>query len=117
MFESNILNNFDENNNYNIDDNQIFEQFWRWELEPKHSCYVYITMWIVYSIFLRNQWFESLIDWVNFWWDTDSFWAILWNMIWAYNWNIFEKKYIDWNQRKEEIYKLWNEFIKKFVKN
>lgn len=79
-----ILNYFDNNQELNITDQEIINEFWRKDNNPKTSGFVNITIWVVYCLFFRNPNYEALIDAVNIWGDTDTFAAVIWNMIWAY---------------------------------
>lgn len=99
------LNNFDE----------ILEKYWWWDKKIYSSWYVLTTIWIVYSIFLNKQDFEWFLDSINIGWDVDTFAAIIWNMIWAYNHNFYEKKYEDWIQYIENIRLQTNNFINKLI--
>jgi len=105
------------NNNWKFvaTDEEILSKFWRWDNDIKSSCFVYFTMWIVYSIFFRNPNFQWLLDAVNIWWDTDSFWAIIWNMIWAYNWKFYEEEFAKWVKIYEEIKNIWEKFTKQVI--
>lgn len=62
------------------------------------------TFGIVYACFMQNMNFQWVIDAITIWQDTDSQWSIVWSMVWALKWPFYEQKYIDWIQKKDEIY-------------
>lgn len=80
---------------HDISDEEILKIFWWWEWEiTKTSWRVDITLWICYALFLRNPRLWAIIDAVSIWWDTDTYWAIVWNMVWAYTALLPEEKLI-----------------------
>ena len=79
------------------------------------SGYVITTLWIVYSLFLNKQNFESLIDSINIGWDVDTFWAIIWNMIWAYKSKFYTDKYENWVENIDNIQKQTHNFIEEIL--
>ncbi|MFA6255724.1 MAG: ADP-ribosylglycohydrolase family protein [Candidatus Absconditabacterales bacterium] len=107
----------EKSNNISLSDQEIIEHFGRGKIEennPKNifkSGYVIFTLGIVYALFLRNGHFEGLIDAVNIGGDTDSYAAIMGNMIGAYQGIEYQEKYINGLQKKEEIIADVNKFI------
>lgn len=94
-------------------ENKFYKEFnkhWYGTKKIISSGYVVTTMWIVYSIFLNKQNMEWLLDWVNIWWDTDTFASIIWNMIWAYKWKFYTEYYEQWVNNSEKL----NELSEKF---
>lgn len=96
---------------------EILAKYWWWDKKIFSSWYVFITMWIVYSIFLNKQNFEWLLDSVNIGWDTDTYAAIIWNMIWAYKWKFFTKEYENWLQDIEIFRVKTKKFVDILLKN
>jgi hypothetical protein len=72
-------------------------------------------MWIVYSLFLNKQNFDSLIDSINIGWDVDTFWAIIWNMIWAYKAKFYTEKYENWIEKIWDLKLQTNSFIENIL--
>ena len=81
-----------------------------------HTTFI-TTMWIVYSLFLNKQNFDSLIDSVNIGWDVDTFAAIIWNMIWAYKSKFYTDKYENWVENIDNIQKQTYTFIEEILKD
>jgi hypothetical protein len=90
-----------------INDDEILKKFWWWEEKIYKSCYIGVTLPIVYSLFLRSPDIRWFLDSINIWWDTDSNWAIMGNMIWAYMGkfypNKFDEKLQDVDRIKERV--------------
>lgn len=109
-----MLESLDSEGNMTLTDDEILEKFSWWDEKIYKSCYIRITLPIVYSLFLRNPNFEWLLDSINIWWDVDSFAAIMWNMIWAYLWKFYPEGYPeklqDLNDIKEAIGRFRNKF-------
>jgi ADP-ribosylglycohydrolase len=61
------------------------------------------TFWIVYALFLQNQTFQSLIDAIRIWYDTDSQASIIGSMVGALKWPFYEQKYIEWLKDKDDL--------------
>lgn len=95
---------------------EILKKYWWWEEKIYASWYVIITMWIVYSLFLNKQNFDSLLDSINIGWDTDTFWAIIWNMIWAYKAKFYSEYYENWVADIKSLKKETNKFINMILK-
>ena len=81
---------------------EILSKYWWWDKRIWASGYVLTTLWIVYSIFLNKQDFNWLLDSINIGWDTDSFAAIIWNMIWAYKWKFYSDYHQNWVEKSNE---------------
>ncbi len=73
---------------YNLSDDKILEYFGWWDEKiTSVSWRIDITIWMCYAVFLRNPNINGIIDAVSIWWDTDTYGAIVWNMVWAYTWD------------------------------
>lgn len=107
----------DQNNWWLQTYDEILEKYWWWDKKIYSSWYVLTTLWIVYSLFLNKQDFEWFLDSINIGWDVDTFWAIIWNMIWAYKAKFYEKKYEEWLYDKEKLRKKTKDFINKILHN
>jgi len=110
-----ILDLMDDYLDWWLSDEEILEKYGWGDKQIYASGYVLTTLWICYSIFIRNkQDFDTLLDSINIWWDVDTFWSIVWNMIWAYKWKFYEKKYEEWLKSfewlKENVDK-FNDFL------
>ncbi len=68
------------------------------------------TFGIVYACFLQNPNFAWLLDAIKIWYDTDTQWAIIGNMIWALHGPFYDQKYINWIKEKETIQKHIDDF-------
>ena len=101
---------------FKISDEEILDKFGRWDDKITKSCYIWVTLPIVYSIFLRNSSFKWFLDAINIGWDTDSYGAIIWNMIWAYSGKFYPEKYEKWVRDIEAIKAKVNIFVKTFLK-
>ena len=101
---------------FKISDEEILEKFGWWDEKITKSCYIWVTLPIVYSIFLKNPNFKWFLDVINIGWDTDSYWAIIGNMIWAYSGKFYPEKYEKWVRDIEEIKSKVNIFVKTFTK-
>lgn len=112
-----MFNYFDQSWNLNITDKEIIYEFWRWDNSPKSSWYINITLPVVYCLFFRNPSYEWLIDAVNIWWDTDTFAAIIWNMIWALSWDEWPKQLNNELKDYDKINDIAEIFIQKFVQS
>ncbi len=111
---SEIYGYIDNEWNIKLSDKEILDKFW-WTWHMKNSGFITTTLWIVYCLFFRDMWIQSLRDAVNFWWDTDTYASIIWNMIWALNGEIYDKKSLDKVQDVEELKKQVNDFILKIL--
>ena len=102
---------YDYKNGKLIDTQYILKEYGWWDNMSK-SAYVVTTLWICYCLFLRwDKDLETLLDGINFGWDTDTYWAILWNMIWAYRWKFYTEEIENWVQNIENIKKEVSLFI------
>ena len=89
-----LINLLEDQENWGLESyDEILNKYGRWEQKVYASGYVITTIWIVYSLFLNKQNFDSLLDSINIGWDTDTFWAIIWNMIWAYKAKFYSEHY------------------------
>ncbi len=102
----------DYNSGWLITYEEILQKYWWGEQKIWASGYVLTTMWIVYSLFLNKQNFDSLLDAVNIGWDTDTFAAIIWNMIWAYKSKFYSKEFENWLKDIETLKKKTSDFVK-----
>ncbi len=94
----------------------ILQKYWWWD-NMKKAAYVVTTLWICYSLFLRwNKDIETLFDAINFGWDTDTYWSILWNMVWAHSWKFYSQEMEDWVQNIERIQKEVNSFVETILR-
>lgn len=96
---------------------EILDKYWWWDKQIYSSGYVIITLWIVYSLFLNKQDNETLIDAINIWWDVDTFWAIIWNMLWAYKSKFYSNELENWLPNIDELKTKTKVFIKTILKN
>jgi len=97
---------------YQLTDNQILEYFWWWDKEiTKFSWRVDITIGMCYALFLRNPNLGWIIDAVSIWWDTDTYGAIVWNMVWASAWDKISEDYISQIPEIESIKQETHMFI------
>lgn len=95
-----------------ISDDEILDMFWWWDNKiTAYSGRIDITLWICYALFLRNHSSEWVIDAVSIGWDTDTYGAIVWNMVWAYTGENPQKNYLE---KVPEINTIQDE-IKSFV--
>ncbi|EKE27644.1 MAG: hypothetical protein ACD_3C00182G0005 [uncultured bacterium (gcode 4)] len=100
---------------FSLSDEMILEKFWWWEEKIYKSCYIAVTLPIVYSIFLRNPDLRWFFGSINIWGDTDSYWAIMWNMVGAYRGGFLHDKFLwqlqDFDTLKERIAVFAQKFI------
>ena len=68
------------------------------------------TFGLVYWCFLQDQNFNWLLNAIRIWYDTDSQWAIIGNMIWALHGPFYTQNYIDGLQHKKDIQETLNNF-------
>lgn len=94
---------------------EVLEKYWWWEKIIYSSGYIITTLWIVYSLFLKRQNFESLIDCVNIGWDTDTYGAIIGWMLGAYKSKFYEDRFIDWLHEKDYLVDISNRFSEKLT--
>ena len=98
---------------YTLTDEQILDFFGWWDQKiTSVSWRIDVTIWMCYALFLRNSNISWIIDAVSIWWDTDTYGAIVWNMVGAYTWNNPNDKYLD---QIPEIQELKNE-TKQFIR-
>ena len=101
-------------NALDMTDEEILDVFgWKaeeWDSKIKYrkiifkSGYVVTSLAIVYALFLRKpDTFDAIVDAVNIGWDTDSYAAMVGNMVWAYTWQSYADQYINGLQSKDEI--------------
>ena len=93
-----------------ISEEEILDSFWWWNEKIFASWNVITTLWITYCVFLRKLSFESLIDAINIWWDTDTYGAIVWNMLWALSGKRPDDSYLSKLRDKKEIEESINSF-------
>jgi hypothetical protein len=110
----NIESYMDEKWNIIIDNDQIMKDF-GWEWEVKKSGFITVTFGIVYCLFFRDMWIQSMWDAVNFWWDTDTYASIIWNMLWALNGEIYDEKLLNKIKDIDKLKKQADDFIYKIV--
>jgi len=79
----------------NISDDEILKTFWWWTQEiTKFSWRIDITLGMCYALFFRNPTLSGILDAVSIGWDTDTYGAIVWNMVWAFTWDKPSEKYL-----------------------
>ncbi len=97
---SDILKDIIENPQRSIEDILAIYGWW----DNIWKCgYLKTTVWICYSLFIQKQNMDTLLESVNIGWDTDTYAAILWNMLWAYKWKFYEDKYEQWLQNRYNL--------------
>lgn len=85
-----------------LSDEEILRRFWWWDAKIYKSCYIWVTLPLLYALFLRNPGSKAFFDSINIGWDTDSFGAIMWNMVWAYHGKFYSNDLESW------IQDIWN---------
>jgi len=108
---------------FTLNDDDIIELFGRGKLDENNprdifkSGYVLSTLWIVYALFLRGWNFEALINAVNIGWDTDSYAAIMGNMMGAYQWIEYEKNISMACKKKKKSLPMWIHSLQNYFPN
>jgi len=75
---------YDSGTLFHMSDTDIRENFWRGENKiTAYSGRIDTTLGICYASFLRNPHMDGIIDVISLGWDTDTYWAIVGNMVWA----------------------------------
>lgn len=109
-------------NRLGIADEEIISEFGRkeeeWDSRVKYpktifkSGYVVTSLAIVYALFLRKpDDFQAIVDAVNIGWDTDSYAAMVGNMVGAYTGQEYDEYYINGLQSRDEIVSCTKGFI------
>lgn len=103
-----------DDGNLVITDEQIRAEFGG-DGTPRGSGFITTTLWIVYSLFLRDTTIDSVWDAVNFGWDTDTYASIIGNMSGSLHGEQYDEKLIGQVQDIDTLKKQVNDFIYKLL--
>ncbi|EKE27694.1 MAG: hypothetical protein ACD_3C00169G0004 [uncultured bacterium (gcode 4)] len=110
-----LLMCMDENGVLDLSDDEILKKFGWNDGGLGYACYIRVTLPLIYALFFRSPDFKGFIDTINIWWDTDTYAAIIGNMIWAYRGRFYDEKYEGWVREIRNIKNSIDSFSKKFI--